>query len=193
MRVQSLGQEDLLEEGRATHSTVLVWRIAWTEEAGGLRFTGFQRVRRNSYMPCAMRDVKPVLVFLLWLQEKSHCSLLFRNHEWKHSRAQPYVKGNPQSVWQLPGVRLHLLSPVLFTYLNQSSHGSHHRMEDDYQNREEETQEDSWLPKDPMLVNGSGILQPELKLTLEHFSSKLLNGSSLNFTKSCQLWIQKSS
>ena len=36
MGVQSLGQEDPLEEGMAIHSSVLVWRIPWTEEPGGL-------------------------------------------------------------------------------------------------------------------------------------------------------------
>ena len=36
MRVQSLGQEDSLEEGMATHSSILAWRIPWTEEPGGL-------------------------------------------------------------------------------------------------------------------------------------------------------------
>ena len=35
--VQSLGQEEPLEEGRATHSSVLAWRIPWTEEPGGLQ------------------------------------------------------------------------------------------------------------------------------------------------------------
>ena len=35
-RVQSLGQEDPLEEGMATHSSILAWRISWTEEPGGL-------------------------------------------------------------------------------------------------------------------------------------------------------------
>ena len=39
-RVQSLGQEDLLEEGMATHSSILAWRVPWTEEPGGL--TGSQ-------------------------------------------------------------------------------------------------------------------------------------------------------
>ena len=34
--VQSLGQEDPLEEGMATHSSILAWRIQWTEEPGGL-------------------------------------------------------------------------------------------------------------------------------------------------------------
>ena len=36
MRVQSLGQEDPLEEAMATHSSILVWRIPWTEELGRL-------------------------------------------------------------------------------------------------------------------------------------------------------------
>ena len=42
--VQSLGQEDLLEEGIATHSSILAWRIPWTEEPGGLHSMGSQRV-----------------------------------------------------------------------------------------------------------------------------------------------------
>ena len=42
--VQSLGGEDPLEEGMATHSSILAWRIPWTEEPGGLRSTGSQRV-----------------------------------------------------------------------------------------------------------------------------------------------------
>ena len=37
MRVQSLGREDLLEEGMATHSNILAWRIPWTEGPGGLQ------------------------------------------------------------------------------------------------------------------------------------------------------------
>ena len=42
--VQSLDQEDLLEEEMATHSNILAWRIAWTEEPGGVQSTGLQRV-----------------------------------------------------------------------------------------------------------------------------------------------------
>ena len=42
--VGSLGQEDVLEEGMATHSGVLAWRILWTEEPGRLQSTGLQRV-----------------------------------------------------------------------------------------------------------------------------------------------------
>ena len=44
--VQSLGQEDPLEEGMTTHSSVLAWRVPWTEEPGG-PFRGSQRVGRD--------------------------------------------------------------------------------------------------------------------------------------------------
>ena len=46
-RVQSLGQEDPLEKGKATHSSILAWRKLWTEETGGLQSTGSKRVRQD--------------------------------------------------------------------------------------------------------------------------------------------------
>ena len=42
-RVQPLCWKDALEEGRATHSSILAWRIPWTEEPGGLQATGSQK------------------------------------------------------------------------------------------------------------------------------------------------------
>ena len=45
--VQSLGWEDPLEEGMATHSSILAWRIPWTEEPGGPQSLRSQRVRHN--------------------------------------------------------------------------------------------------------------------------------------------------
>ena len=42
--VRSLGQEDPLEKEMATHSSILAWRIPWTEESGGLQSMGSQRV-----------------------------------------------------------------------------------------------------------------------------------------------------
>ena len=47
MQVPSLGWEDPLEEGMRTHSSILAWRIPWTEEPGGLQSTGLQRVRHD--------------------------------------------------------------------------------------------------------------------------------------------------
>ena len=45
--IGSLGWEDSLEEGMATHSSILAWRIPWTDEPGNLQFMGSKRVRRN--------------------------------------------------------------------------------------------------------------------------------------------------
>ena len=46
-QVQSLGQEDPLEEEMESHSSILAWRIPWTEEPGGLQSTWLQRVRHE--------------------------------------------------------------------------------------------------------------------------------------------------
>ena len=43
-RIPTLGQEDPMEKGMATHSSILAWRIPWTEEPGELQSLGFQRV-----------------------------------------------------------------------------------------------------------------------------------------------------
>ena len=42
--VQFLGQEDPLEKGMATHSSILAWRIPWTEDQGGLQSMGLEKV-----------------------------------------------------------------------------------------------------------------------------------------------------
>ena len=47
IRVQSLGQEDPLEKGMATHSRILAWRIPWRERPGGLQSMRLQRVRHD--------------------------------------------------------------------------------------------------------------------------------------------------
>ena len=46
MWVQSMGWEDTLDEGMATHSNLLAWEIPWTEEPGGLQSMGSQRVKQ---------------------------------------------------------------------------------------------------------------------------------------------------
>ena len=44
-QARSLGKEDALEEGMTTHSSILTWRVPWTEEPDGLESIGSQRVR----------------------------------------------------------------------------------------------------------------------------------------------------
>ena len=46
-RVQSMGREDLLEKEMAPHSSILAWKIPWTEEPGRLQSMGWQRVGHN--------------------------------------------------------------------------------------------------------------------------------------------------
>ena len=46
-QVQSLGRQDPLEKGMATYSSILAWRIPWTEELGRLQSVGSQRVGHN--------------------------------------------------------------------------------------------------------------------------------------------------
>ena len=66
MRVQSLGREDPLEEGMATHSSILAWRVPWTEEPGRLQSMGSQSQSQLSdqartYCICTPRFLFPFI------------------------------------------------------------------------------------------------------------------------------------
>ena len=56
-QVQSLGQEDSLEESMETHPSILAWRIPWTEEPGGLQSMGSQRVRHDRATLIALNSI----------------------------------------------------------------------------------------------------------------------------------------
>ena len=62
--VQSLGWEDPLEKGMATHSSILIRRILWAEEPGGLQFMGSQRVRHDG-----AKDTFTFTFHRIWYQE----------------------------------------------------------------------------------------------------------------------------
>ena len=76
-QVWSLGWEDPLEKGMATHSSILAWRIPWTEETGALQYMRLQRVRHNWATNTDLHFVSPhphsaatfifVSNFVLWL------------------------------------------------------------------------------------------------------------------------------
>ena len=57
-QVQSLGQEDLLEKGMATHFRILAWRIPWLEEPGGLQFMGLQRASRTEPLTTQLPQIQ---------------------------------------------------------------------------------------------------------------------------------------
>ena len=63
MRVQSLGQEDPLEEEMATHSSILAWRIPWTKEPRGLLSMGLKRVGHDLVTKPPLPPVVKTLCF----------------------------------------------------------------------------------------------------------------------------------
>ena len=64
--VRSLGREDSLEKGMATHSSILAWEMPWTEEPGGLQSMGSQRVGNNLAMKQQQQQLY-VCVFILYI------------------------------------------------------------------------------------------------------------------------------
>ena len=76
--VQFLGGEDPLEKEMATHSSILAWRIPWTEEPGRLQSTGLQRVRHD--LPTKERERRPnVLNTILNADFRHIASFLWRH------------------------------------------------------------------------------------------------------------------
>ena len=74
--VQSMGQEDPLEKEMATHSSILAWRIPWTEEPGGLQSTGSQRVRHDRATSLSLSlgcfiDLLIVFIYFLYMQGRT--------------------------------------------------------------------------------------------------------------------------
>ena len=77
-QVQSLGREDSLEKGMATHPSILVWRIPWAEEPGGQQSLGLQRVsisliRMQSLWPQGKHFAYCVSFLFLWIGFSSTC------------------------------------------------------------------------------------------------------------------------
>ena len=112
-RIQSLGQEDPLEKGLATHSSMLAWRIPWTEEPGRMPAMGSQRV-----------DMNERLAFSLFFQSPTHKWTLNDRISPPHSpfvgrrRGEVYKEGKK---WKLPDSRRETrysypYHPVLFSF-----------------------------------------------------------------------------
>ena len=105
--VGSLSQEDPLEEGTATHSSIPAWRIPWTEEPGELQSTGLQRVRHNwSDLACMQRCMAaPSKVGVLF----GSVSNKLKKKKKKAFMTQLEIKTN---IWWWYGMTVHF-SPVL--------------------------------------------------------------------------------
>ena len=66
IQLQFLGGEDPLEKGMATHSSLLAWRIPWTEEPGGLQSMGLQRVGHDWMTDTHITSTQSSLSWLVW-------------------------------------------------------------------------------------------------------------------------------
>ena len=90
-QVQSLGQEDPLEEGTATHSSILAWRIPWTEEPSRLSSLGLQRVdmTETTQHACSSQSL------LLGQQET-----LFRASSWRMCKSVHCTIASNYKNWQ---------------------------------------------------------------------------------------------
>ena len=112
--VQSLGQEDPLEKAMATHSSILAWRIQWTEEPGGLQSIGLQRVRHDwatehAHMSKgttkALLDCDPLWQISLGAgtaKESDACDLLSQNPSLFTQLATRCTLVSTPSKWQKP-------------------------------------------------------------------------------------------
>ena len=117
--VQSLDRADPLEKEMATHSSILAWKIPWTEEPGRLQSMGPQRVRHNWATSLTHKNWQLHTLGLLF--SHSVMSDTFRPHELQHARL-PYPSPSPGacsnlhplSRWCHPTKYLILCLPFLF-------------------------------------------------------------------------------
>ena len=103
MQVQSLDQEGHLEEGMATHSSTLIWRISWIEEPGGLQSLGLQRVRHDrNELACILMHWWVSLYALLFLEIDLYAFSLCYSLELVSPTWKSYIKWNLISmlIWE---------------------------------------------------------------------------------------------
>ena len=80
-QVQSLGQEDPLEEEMATHSSIVAWKIQWTEKPGGLQSKGLQRVRHDWARTPQKGKKSAKYTMILWIVKRIPNSNLFKHED----------------------------------------------------------------------------------------------------------------
>ena len=112
MQVQSLDWDDPLEEGMATHSSILAWRIPQTEEPGGLHSTGSQRVRHSwrdlAQIKESHRSWERLFGYLFMLQLKVSVSAVpnLSGNSKERTKMTCQISPSPQKPQSLPYVTL---------------------------------------------------------------------------------------
>ena len=128
--VRSLGWEDPLEKGMATHSNILAWKIPWTEETGGLQSTGLRRVR-NNWTTKEQEKTSKTEVYYQGFSFNSTFNFLFSEvmlkkrpvHSTAHLIHHEKWKWRPLSrVWLFVTIQSMILEWVAFPFSRGSSH-----------------------------------------------------------------------
>ena len=114
--VQSWGQEDPLKEEMATHSSILAWRILWTEEPGGLQSRGLQRGRHDRATTATGKDTELLSGAPLILIP----SLIFPLHN--NSYITKFITGEStriKKIHELAAIQLYLLLYIILCVLRK--------------------------------------------------------------------------
>jgi len=115
--VRSLGWEDPLEKDMATHSSILAWRISWTEEAGRLLSIGYQRVRHNW--------VTNFYYFHFQNPNLSQIKVINNRTIWPRKKAEKYLS-NPFLYFSISKIYniniINIVSIHILTYLPTHNH-----------------------------------------------------------------------
>ena len=127
MQVQDLGRADPLVKEMTTHSSILAWRIPWTEEPGGLQSMGSQRVRHD-WSHLAGRQACNAYFAAVAIVQSVSCAGLFVTHGLQHTRPPcplptpgEYSNSCPSSQWYHPTISS---SVTLFSWLQSFRHPS---------------------------------------------------------------------
>ena len=144
MWVWSLGWEGALDRGMATHSSVLAWRVPWTEEPGGLQSLGSHRVRQgwateheHSIYRASLNLQKQNLMILIvnesytriiharkmktkWRHGDTFCLFTFREAAWCVC-VGGWTKGTGRNCWEWQQLWLHLPLQLLICKMGASS------------------------------------------------------------------------
>ena len=118
--VRFLGQEDLLEKGMATHSSILAWKIPWAEKPGGLQSMGSQRVRHdwatNAFIYMCVCVCVCVCVYFIYVYKISRSRCFKVKYNIKYASLPLKILATNKFIWEAK--TLYCACRDVCTYLN---------------------------------------------------------------------------
>ena len=117
-QVQCLGQEDPLEEGMATHSSILAWEVSWTEEFGRLPSMAHKRVRHDWAATTYVATSQPSALLILHIL---FSSLPEASVPWQFMFQFLICVFSPSSVWWIPLRQSYMIFSNVYRFFRQTS------------------------------------------------------------------------